>query len=314
MAKRLAILIVAIIICILTIFLTLLPVASAPAREAVVVNSLEPESVQPFGNPEPLNLSARAALSVFLDDQGKMEILLAKNAKESLPIASITKLVTALTAFKYYKLDKPITVNSAAFILSVDSGFLRQGDKFTLRSLLYPLLVESSNNAASVLAFESDQQKFIERMNEVAEEVGMKNSQFFNPSGLDPEYYPESSPNGINQASAYDLARLGRYLINKHSDDILQITTLQGYQLFTSDGKFHHELQNTDYLLSAQDWPADVVGGKTGSTVLAKKNLLLILRDKRSGGYIINVILGADDNFEEMETLVDWVYASYRLT
>ena len=314
MAKRFAILMVAIIVCVAAGFLARLPAAFAPANEAKINNSLELESVQSLDNPPPLNLSARAALSVFLDREGKMEILVAKNAKESLPIASITKLVTALTALKYADLNQPVTINPATFVLTADSGLLRAGDKFTLRSLLYPLLVESSNNAASVIAFESGQQKFITEINSVAKEAGMANSRFFNPSGLDPEYYPKSSPNGVNQATAYDLARLGRYLIDNHSADILQITTLQGYQLFTSDGKFHHELQNTDRLLSSQNWRVDIVGGKTGSTALAKKNLLLILRDQRSGGYLINVILGADDNFADMKALVDWVYASYRLT
>jgi D-alanyl-D-alanine carboxypeptidase len=312
MAKRLAILIVAIIVCILAVFIARLPVASAPIKQAasISLSESEPESVQSLGNPQPLNLSAHAALSVFLDDKGKMEVLVAKNAKEPLPIASITKLVTALTVLKNYELDKPVTVNSAAFVLGIDSGFLRQGDKFTVSSLLYPLLVESSNNAANVLALESDKPKFIKEMNVVAKEVGMKDSQFFNASGLDPQY----DPGGINQASAYDLARLSRFLVEKHAKDILQITTLQGYQLFTSDGQFHHELKNTDKLLGVQNWPADIVGGKTGSTVIAKKNLLLILRDRQSGGYLINVVLGADDNFVDMKTLVDWVYASYRLT
>jgi D-alanyl-D-alanine carboxypeptidase (penicillin-binding protein 5/6) len=255
----------------------------------------------PVPKPKP-GYTAAALLSIYRNPAGESEVVLAKNADAALPIASITKLVTALVAREKYPQDQPVVVKKENLLGFIDPSVLKEGDNFTVGSLMYPLLVESSNDTAAVLAAQTDPEKFVSDMNLLVEEIGMNRSHFYNPTGLDGA--------NLNRSSAYDLARLAAYLVDNHPE-ILNITTLQGYDLFTTDGRLHHRLVNTDKLLSYQGWPAEIVGGKTGTTDQSKRCLLLILRDKKTGGYLINVVLGADDNFADMKMLIDWVYANY---
>ncbi len=282
---------------------TLEPVAANLVKEVSPPSILpgSPPIAIPVPKPKP-GYTARALLSVYRNPAGESEVVLAKNADAALPIASITKLVTALVASDYYAPDLAITVKQSDLLGFIDPSVLKEGDNFTARALLYPLLVESSNDTAMVLAAQSDSKKFVADMNAWVQEIGMNDSHFYNPTGLD--------GTNLNRASAFDLARLAIYMLDNHPE-LLSITTLQGYDLYTSDGRLHHRLVNTDQLLNYRGWPAEIVGGKTGTTDQSKRSLLLILRDKDTGGYLINVVLGADDNFADMKMLIDWAYANY---
>lgn len=171
-----------------------------------------------------------------------------------------------------------------------------------------PLLVESSNNSAVVLARAVDAQTFISRLNHLIGQVGLEQTRIFNPNGLDP--VPPAM--GVNYSTADDLVLWARWLITHHPE-LLEITRTPATPLFQADGQFHHEVRTTDELLVTEPWSPLIAGGKTGQAELAGKNLILILHSPGTRGYVVNVVLGSPDHFAEMRALTDWVEASYLL-
>ena len=142
-------------------------------------------------------------------------------------------------------------------------------------------------------------------MNLEAREFGLFNTHFFNPTGLDPDNLQDPA----NYSTSKDMAMLASAIVQAYPQifDILAIAQRD----LLEQGTFHHAMKNTNELLSFTEWPTLVVGGKTGWTPLAKGNLVLVLEGPKSRGYLVNVILGADDRFSQMKTLVNWVYDSF---
>lgn len=208
------------------------------------------------------------------------QVLFAKEAEQKLPIASLTKLMTALVALQFYGPEENIF----------------EGQKITAHDILYPLLLESSNDAAAALAEHKGMQTFMNRMNHKALQLGLTETSFVNPTGLDPE-----DPEGqLNVSSAKDLALLAIAIKNEYPE-ILDISALPKFGPYT----------NTDELARSNDWQTRVLGGKTGWTDLAKGNLILVLQSPGNKGYTVNVILGAENRFQEMKKLVDWTHEAY---
>jgi D-alanyl-D-alanine carboxypeptidase len=239
-----------------------------------------------------INLGARAFLSAYLAPDGSLEIIVEKNGHQPVPIASVTKLMTALIATNEFD---PATATTIVETEAIKT--------FTVKTLLNSLLVESNNDSANALAKLGGNQEFINKMNGMAQSLGMKKTHYFNPSGLD-------APGGLNFSSAYDLLILVKQILATRPE-ILALTRQVSVPIIETNGREDHLAQTTDQLLTNNSWPAEIVGGKTGKTDLAKTNLVLVLRDKATNGYLINVILGSDDHFSEMTKLIDWVYASY---
>lgn len=252
----------------------------------------------------PLNLDARAFLVAYLPPTGEPEILVERNAREPLPLASLTKLMTALVVRENYDVAKLVTIAPADLVEPFDPSFFRVGETFTVASLLNSLLVESSNWSAAALARVMGRDNFILTMNETAARLDLETTTFFNPSGLD------QMAGAVNHASAYDLLQLAT-AINETAPEILTATTQENVPLLTAQGQFHHRLIPTNKLLGQERWPVKIVGGKTGQTDLARKNLLLVLEDQASGGQLVTIVLGADDHFTTTATLLDWLYTSY---
>lgn len=239
-----------------------------------------------------INLGARAYLSAYLAPGGSLEVLVEKDGHKQVPIASITKLMTAFVATNEFG-------PGATAALSVEEG----APAFTVKALLDSLLMESSNESAAALARLGGGQEFIKQMNVTARDLGMSETYYLNSSGLD-----EAS--GSNFSSAYNLLTLTKKILTERPD-ILAITRQTTIPIIDTNGQEDHLAQTTNELLTANHWPAEIVGGKTGTTPMAKTNLVLVLRDQATGGYLINVVLGSDDHFGEMTKLIDWVYASY---
>ncbi|MCC6290598.1 D-alanyl-D-alanine carboxypeptidase [Candidatus Nomurabacteria bacterium] len=259
-------------------------------------------------NSSPPALGARAFISMALAPDGRTEVLVEKDAHQRWPIASITKFFTASVALNKYLPDQVITLAQADLPENVDRGFLRLGDSFRVNDLLIPLLLESSNNSAVALARAGgDSANFIRTMNDFAAELNLNDTTLFNPNGLDPEI-----PGGVNYSSVHDLAMLGKWLI-RHRPELLAATRDSSAVVRQSDGSFHHQAESTNILLKTEPWSGDIIGGKTGQTDLAGKNLLLILRPTGSLNYLVNVILGSPDHFAEMSELTNWIYKTYQL-
>lgn len=249
-----------------------------------------------------LEINAISAVSVLIDNQGKEKILFKKESDLQLPIASLTKLMTALVILENYDLSKEITISKEAVAQEGDFGKLKIDAKFPVDYLLYPLLMESSNDAAYALTNDYDSmtdEKFIELMRQEAEKLGMADTLFYNPTGLD----PEESKTPLNYSTAEDLIKLTKELFNKPL--IWEILSTPKFSIFGP------ELVNTNELLGEI---AGIIGGKTGYTEYAGGCMVLVLNAPENQGKIINVILGADgteNRFNEMKRLVDWADIAY---
>lgn len=248
--------------------------------------------------------NARAALSLFVGNSGKTKTLFQKDSNTPFPIASITKLMTALVAMNHYALADPIAITKQAVDKEENIGNFKVGQIFTVQSLLRSMLIESSNDAAEALSNKLGNTQFLNFMNLEAQNMGLQKTFFADSSGVDP-----NNPNGpINVSSARDLATLTQY-IKEYDPQIFDILSLREYKLYMQDGTFHHIMQNTDELLGNVALPVKVLAGKTGWTPQAKGNLLLIAEN--SSGYFIHVLLGSDNRFDDMKNLLNWVAQSY---
>jgi D-alanyl-D-alanine carboxypeptidase (penicillin-binding protein 5/6) len=219
----------------------------------------------------PLELDTKAAISVSIDHQGVEKILFEKNVDRPLPIASLTKLMTASIFLKHYDVEREETVR-----------------------LLLSLLIESDNEAANDLATIIGEDSFLELMNLEAKELGMEDTYFSNPNGLDPKEPDES----LNYSTAKDLVKLSKY-ITSEQPLLWEISTIQEFE----------NMENTNDLLGQIP---GIIGGKTGETVLAGKCLLLVVQAPKDKGFIVNIILNSENRFEEMKKLIDWTEDAYR--
>lgn len=240
-----------------------------------------------------LEVDAKAVLSLYMGRDSEEKILFEKNINERLPVASLSKLMTALVVLENYDLSKEIKSKEGQEFFSVEY-------------FLYPLLIQSDNDAAFVLANNydgMDEEKFVALMNRTAENLGLKKTFFWNSSGLDPDDLKQPAEK-INQSTAADLAKLVKTILPQEL--VWNILSIQKFDLFGP------ELENTNELL--EEIPS-VLGGKTGYTERAGGCIILVLKAPNGKGYIINVILGSDNynsRFEEMKKLTEWLNEVYR--
>ncbi|MDP2664692.1 MAG: serine hydrolase [bacterium] len=254
-----------------------------------------------------LSLETKAAFSLYVDGRGRTKILYAKNQDQPLPIASLSKLMSAFVVAEYFPPQEILTITKEAIAKEENTGNFRVGEKFFVKDLLHSLLIESSNDAAAALALSWGRETFLNAMNEKATSLGLKETFFVDEAGVDPNA-PETD---INVASAKDLSEL-TYHILTNTPEVFEILGLSTYRLSTSQGTFHHTVKTTNNLLISNGWPSKVLGGKTGWTPLAEGCLLLILEAPDQNGYVVNVILGAEDRFGQMKNLVDWTFQAYK--
>lgn len=252
-------------------------------------------------------LSAKAYLSFYISESGLRQILIEKNAEQKFPIASITKLMSALVASEKLDWDRHIEIPTPAASGKGSLGRFDSGGKFALKDLLASLLIESDNDATVALADAIGEERFIKAMNSRAEELGMVGTRYYNPTGLD----PDKGAKEINVSTASDIFLLVHYL-SEQRRDILGLTSLKEYKIFDVTGRKHHIAKTTDSLLTAADLSSRVIGAKTGQTPRAKMNLVMVLKPLKRGGKIINVVLNSDYSFQDMMELMHWIDASYR--
>lgn len=212
------------------------------------------------------NINARAVISVKIDSKGEEKVLFSLNSQDRLPMASISKLMTALIVFETYSFDESIDV----------------------RRLLNEMLIESNNDAAVTLTEPIGHDVFVELMNAYSEKLGLENTYFVNPSGLEPDDPEEVK----NYSTAEDLVKLAIYIL-ENQPKIFEIT---------SDRKFAYK--STNKLLIK--YP-EIIGGKTGYSPAAGGCLLIVLEDPETSTRFINIVLGARDRFAEMTKIIDAV-------
>lgn len=252
-----------------------------------------------------------AGSSVVIDvDSGT--ILHYDKGRDHMPIASLTKMMTAVLVMEKVKnLDEQATIDSEALAADgtkvgcptsvlCNAERLHNGEKITVKDLLTAMLLDSANDAAIALGkhVAGSQDAFAEMMNEKAAELNLGDSHFCNPSGLDVD--------GC-YSSAYDLARIAAYSMKYK--EIWDIMKIDQTSVRSCDGKYEHMLKNTDMLLGQIP---NCLGGKTGFTYNAGKSLMLAASDPATGKHkIIAVILNDNRRWEDMRSLVDWTFSNY---
>src|SRR3989338_899774 len=241
------------------------------------------------------------AESVFLIDMARGEILFAKNADDPRPIASITKLMTALTILD----SRPNWGKEAMFEKQDqrygDIAYLLPGEKLAFEDAWKLMLVSSSNDAASLLAraaFNSEA-RFVEEMNKKAAAFGLRFTRFVDPTGLKAE----------NISTAREVAALARAAL---SFPKIRNTVTQERFTFAPVGGAHRTVFSTDWLLRSFKMPGvEVFGGKTGHIEESKYNLVFAAGN--DGHELIGVVLGSEDNaarFSEMNKLIKWGFSA----
>ena len=260
-----------------------------------------------------LALSAESFISVYVANDGLEKKLVEKNKDKQLPIASISKLMTALIALEKYKLDDVVTITENSLKVDSLSGIYKAGDRFFFYNALRAMLIASHNEIANTFACPEPCRGaekigitlFVDSMNKKASELGLLNTEFVNATGLDPAVNSEQ----INYSTVYDIYKLARY-ITEDRPDIFYITTQKEFDLFDIDKKFVGMIKNTNRLLIDQDIPFRIVGGKTGETDLAKQNLIIVA-EAPCGGNTFSVVLGSQNRFEDMNKLLQYINNSY---
>src|SRR5438477_2804567 len=240
------------------------------------------------------DLHAEAAI---IYDPKTSEILWEQNSQELRSIASITKVMTATVFLEDNPdLTQPVTI-ARSDVLHASTTHLRANDKVTADDLLHLLLIASDNAAARALARISPlgSDGFIRRMNEKAEELGLENTHYADPSGLLSE----------NVSSAYDIARLITHAAQ--DERISSIMRTPEYTVY-SGGKRPITFHSTNHLL--REGNVDVRAGKTGFITKAGYCLATVLRLPQSSQDVAVVVFGARSNagrFMESRNLFNWV-------
>ena len=265
-----------------------LPETTAPAAP-VVVYQLAPLS------PAAPAIKARAAYVVDLDTSA---VLYQLNAHRRLAPASLTKVVTALVALDLMPLDKLVTVPASINQLPWDSTRmgLRAGERLTVRELLYGLFLNSGNDAALTLSQAAvPEASFIDLMNAKAEALGMTDTHFVNPIGLD-------SPAHVT--SAVDLAEAAIALESEHPD-VAAIAAVPSITLPATPTHHAYLLYNLNQLLRTY---SGATGLKTGWT--GQAGGCLIATATRNSQHLLVVVLGSPSVFKEAAALLDFGFAA----
>ncbi|MDO8619269.1 MAG: D-alanyl-D-alanine carboxypeptidase family protein [Candidatus Daviesbacteria bacterium] len=244
-----------------------------------------------IGGPE---INARSA---FFIDTKSGQVLFEKYSHLKLPIASLVKIMTVLVALEHKNLDDKFLVSQAAAETEPDKMWLIKGETLTLRELLYGIFLISANDGAEVLAEDStgSREEFIKLMNSKATQLGMKDSYFANPTGLD-----EDTNNSYS--SAYDLAILARYAVHRHPF-LVDFSSTEHIILPITDTHQDYDMYSGINLLTT--YPG-VVGFKTGFTPEA--GLTLVTLARRGGHEVLGVILGSQSRRDEAREILDYSF------
>jgi D-alanyl-D-alanine carboxypeptidase len=230
-------------------------------------------------------------------DQSSGRILFNKNSNEKLPIASITKVMTAILAIESGKLNRTFTVSHEAVRAEGSSIYLKAGEHIRLIDLVYGLMLRSGNDASVAIAeaVAGSTHGFALLMNEKAAELGMHDTHFMNPNGLDdPNHY----------STAVDMAVLTRYAMQ--NPVFRKITGTQSYRAEKTNQENIRVFINKNKMLRLY---SKATGGKTGFTKIAGRTLI---STASSGGLsLVAVTLNDRDDWRDHQHLFDWGFANF---
>jgi len=243
-----------------------------------------------------LSLSARSAVLVSAEDG---EILMHKNAHRRMPMASTTKLLTALVAIDMLDLSEKVRIPREATGIEGSSVYLVEGEELTVRELLLALMLSSANDAAVALAITAggSVEKFVMRMNEYAQGLGLTRTHLTNPHGLhDKEHY----------TTAYELALIAKAALE--NEELRKISSTYKASISYNGKKNGRTLVNHNKMLKLY---RGAVGMKTGFTKDAGR--CLVSAAERDGLTLIAVTLNASDDWNDHIKMLDFGFENYTL-
>ena len=258
---------------------------------ALATTLLAPKTVQAMG------ISSHCGI---LMDQLNGRVLYEKCGDNQMYIASITKILTALVAIENGDLEAWVEISDNTIRQVGSSLYLTLGDEMKLIDLLYGLMLRSGNDSAMAIAefVGGDEEGFVEMMNEKAKEIGMVNSIFQNPSGLDETTY--------NLSTAHDMALIMQYAMN--NPIFREIAGTQTHRATSKDGKTY-AWTNKHKLITGFYEPA--IAGKTGFTKQARRTLVTsATRDELE---LIVVTLKAGDDWNDHMNLFEYGFNNYEV-
>lgn len=234
-------------------------------------------------------LSAKSALVYDLTDE---KVVFDKNSKEKLPMASLTKIMTAMVAIDHKRSDDRYMVYPEALVGENVMG-LSPGEVMSLEELLYGVFMYSGNDAAETLAQNTlGREEFVNAMNKKAKALGLTDTNFTNPTGLQGD--------GEQYSTAYDLLVLARHAVSNYQEIVKTSSTAEHHLPETQD-HYAYDLYNQTNLITS--YPG-VKGLKDGFTPEA--GLCLVTYLEYGGHKIIGVILGSENRRGEMKELLDY--------
>ena len=248
----------------------------------------------------PFNISAieTSATSAILMDIDSKRILYSKNIHTTRSVASISKIMTAIVAIENADVSSRVTVGEEINKAYGSGIYIKVGETLTLKDLLYGLMLRSGNDAALAIAnyVGGSVEKFVELMNDTASKIGMKDSVFKNPHGLDQE-------DGGNISSAYDMAILTSYAMQ--NEIYREIVKTKKYTLKTNMNTY--SWINKNKLLHSYRF---LTGGKTGFTEIARRTL--VTTASKDGINLVAVTLNDGNDFSDHKDLFEYGFENYR--
>ncbi len=239
-----------------------------------------------------LEVSAKACIMI---EAVTGNVIYEKNSHDRLPMASTTKIMTAILSLESGDLDTQFTVDSNAIKVEGSSMGLLEGDIVTKRALCYGMMLPSGNDSANATAIKlgGSFENFAKMMNDKAKQIGMNDTLFVTPSGLD---------EGGHCSTAYDMALLTRYALK--NPDFREICGTYTAQVNFGNPPYDRWLKNSNKLLNMYD---GVIGVKTGFTDDAGR--CLVSACERDGVTLIVVTLNAPNDWNDHTSLYDYGFS-----
>jgi serine-type D-Ala-D-Ala carboxypeptidase (penicillin-binding protein 5/6) len=269
-------------------------IAAAPVSSPASAAQLQPAPV-PIVQPETTaELDSLSALGVVVIDVPSAAVLYARHPDAPRAPASTTKLMTALVARELYQLEDVVTASLSGTVEGNVMG-VEPNEPWSVKNLLYAMLISSANDAAEVLAQAAPggRAAFIDRLTQKTAELHLTGTVLTNPAGLDTEYH---------QMTPRDLGVVAREIMK---DDVLrQIVATPNYIISNDSNTRNVPLTTTNQLLGVTP---GVVGIKTGTTDLAGQTLVTLV--ERDGRQVVIVVMGSSDRYADTLTIIDWVFS-----
>ncbi|MDR0739253.1 MAG: D-alanyl-D-alanine carboxypeptidase [Oscillospiraceae bacterium] len=260
-------------------------------------NFTDPKALETNASIKSSNKLSVSAQSAILMDASNKVVIFKKNENQEKPIASTTKIMTALlTVEEVQKNNRIIKITDKMVPVEGSSMYLKEGDELPLLSLAKGMLTVSGNDAAqsAAIAISGSIPKFAKLMNKKAKEIGMKNTHFVTPSGLD-----DTDEEGDHHSTAYDMALLGIHAINNKS--FLEICSKKICEVPFTVPDIVKKMPNSNRLL--RDYK-DCFGIKTGFTKIAGR--CLVSGAERNGVKLVAVTLNDKNDWNDHKKMLNY--------